>query len=171
MDRQARPPKDSQAAAPAPVSATLVLDTNAVLDWLVFGEPAFDDMAARLAADQARWLSCPALRIELVHVLARASLAHYRPDGERTLSQHDQWARHCEDPSCPIVPRLRCRDADDQVFLELALREQAGWLLTRDRDLLCLARKARPMGLKIVTPEAWRTAADGPPTAPAPQAA
>ena len=48
-----------------------------------------------------------------------------------------------------------CRDPLDQKFLDLAVSTQAGWLITRDRDLLKLARKTRRQGLFIVTPERW----------------
>jgi predicted nucleic acid-binding protein len=51
-------------------------------------------------------------------------------------------------------PRLRCRDADDQVFIDLALVHRARWLLTRDKALLALARRARPLGTEILRP--WR---------------
>ena len=99
------------------------------------------------------------MRTELAHVLGRSSLARYQPDRERTLSQYDQWARGCQHPLPTHSPRLLCRDKDDQVFLDLALQQRADWLLTRDRDLLCLARKARTLGLRIATPEVWRVSA------------
>ncbi len=160
MDRQARPFTLASGASAAPDCDTLVLDTNAVLDWLVFGEAAFADLVTRLASGRVRWLSCPGMRTELAHVLGRACLARYQPDCERTLSHYDQWAQPCQDPPGDRAPRLRCRDEDDQLFLDLALRERAAWLLTRDRDLLCLARKALPLGLRVTTPEVWRAAID-----------
>jgi uncharacterized protein len=162
MDRQARPLKDAPDASNAPHPETIVLDTNAVLDWLVFRETALDDLTSRLADARVRWLSCPAMRTELMRVLQRPCLVRYDPDSERTLAQYDQWASVCVNPQTSGAPRLRCRDEDDQVFLDLALRERAGWLLTRDRDLLCLARKTLPLGLKITRPEVWRAGIDSP---------
>ena len=54
----------------------------------------------------------------------------------------------------PVGPRhrWRCRDADDQKFLDLSFAYGAKWLLTRDRDLLSLARRTHIDGLTIVTP-------------------
>ena len=53
------------------------------------------------------------------------------------------------------TPRLLCADADDQVFLDLALAERAGWLITRDKALLALRARARRHGLAIGAPEQW----------------
>jgi predicted nucleic acid-binding protein len=55
-----------------------------------------------------------------------------------------------------------CRDPLDQKFLDLAVSVRAGWLITRDRDLLKLARKTRRQGLLIVTPECWAHSAAAP---------
>jgi putative PIN family toxin of toxin-antitoxin system len=47
---------------------------------------------------------------------------------------------------------MRCRDVDDQAFLDLAAHTQAPLLLTLDRDLLKLQKRAKTFGLKIVQP-------------------
>ena len=44
----------------------------------------------------------------------------------------------------------RCRDRDDQKFLEAALAARAGFLVTKDRALLDLARRVAPF--RIVSP-------------------
>ena len=50
----------------------------------------------------------------------------------------------------------RCRDPDDQKFLDLATRVRARWLLSRDDHLLVLAKRARRDGLfAILTPSEW----------------
>jgi predicted nucleic acid-binding protein len=49
----------------------------------------------------------------------------------------------------------RCKDRDDQKFLELARDSAAHWLVTADKALLRLARRERLRGLfRILTPEA-----------------
>lgn len=53
----------------------------------------------------------------------------------------------------------RCRDRDDQKFLELAYQAGAVALLTRDDELLRLARRAKRDGLfTILPPASWREA-------------
>jgi predicted nucleic acid-binding protein len=50
---------------------------------------------------------------------------------------------------------LRCRDGDDQKFLDLAHFAGARWLISRDRALLDLAKRARHLGFEILTPALW----------------
>ena len=57
------------------------------------------------------------------------------------------------DAVLPADARLpRCRDPDDQVFLEAALAAGAECLVTRDKALLACARRTLPF--RILTPEA-----------------
>jgi len=49
---------------------------------------------------------------------------------------------------------LACTDLSDQKFLDLAHTARADWLVTKDKALLKLARRARALGLQIVEPGA-----------------
>jgi predicted nucleic acid-binding protein len=50
----------------------------------------------------------------------------------------------------------RCRDPDDQKFLEAALAAHADFLITKDRALLHVARRrSRALPFRIVTPQAF----------------
>ena len=52
------------------------------------------------------------------------------------------------------APLPKCRDTDDQKFMEVAARCRADLLVTRDKELLRLARsRARPAPFGIVVPE------------------
>lgn len=136
----------------------VVLDTNTVLDWLVFNDPAVLPLTTALQQGQLRWLACAAMRDELARTLGYRTLARWKPDSERVLSQFDAVTEVL--PSPPPAPlNLRCSDPDDQVFLDLALAHGARWLVSHDRALLKLARRVRPLGLAIVRPGDWRTAA------------
>lgn len=132
---------------------TVVLDTNATLDWLVFRDPAGARFGAAIAAGRLRWRATAAMRREFDHVLARPALAPWQPDAAAAA---DAWARHAvlADLEPPAGP-LRCTDPDDQVFIDFALQQRATWLLTRDRALLALAKRARAWGVAILTPQAW----------------
>ena len=55
-------------------------------------------------------------------------------------------------------PLPKCRDPDDQKFLELARDCGADYLVTKDKALLVLARrKTRPAPCCIVTPSGMGT--------------
>jgi predicted nucleic acid-binding protein len=53
----------------------------------------------------------------------------------------------------PPLPLPRCKDRDDQKFLELAHTARADWLVSKDRAVLKLARRvARDFGFRIAQP-------------------
>lgn len=133
----------------------VVLDTNAVLDWLVFGDPRIQPVVDALQSDRLRWVACPAMRQELVYMLGHASLARWSPDGPAALAQFDHLAEIRPDPVANPHVGPRCRDADDQIFVDLALTVGARWLLTHDRAVLKLARRAAANGLQVVRPADW----------------
>jgi uncharacterized protein len=132
----------------------LVLDTNAALDWLVFNDPCAQALAAAVEAGRVRWLACARMRDELARTLTYPALERWKPDCERTLSQFDRWSTLLDAPA-PSPLDLRCTDADDQVFIDLALGAHARWLLSHDRAVLRLARRAARKGLVIQKPGAW----------------
>jgi uncharacterized protein len=136
-----------------PVAPALVLDTNAVLDWLLFAHPAMAPWAAAIQQRRLRWLVCPRLRAELAATLRKPSLQRWNPDSEHILTVLDSWAILSPQPVVPPAEALRCTDPDDQVFIDMALATRARWLVTRDRALLKLARRAAARGLTIVPPE------------------
>lgn len=151
-------PRQTAAAAmpqlPAGSVPCLVLDTNVVLDWLLFGEPGCRALQAAIAAGQMRWLASVAMRGELEHVLGRGLAATRLTDPASILRAWDQWVTPvAAAPSRPTP--LRCSDRDDQKFIDLALATGATALLSRDRAVLKLARRARALGLDILTGEAW----------------
>lgn len=136
--------------------AVAVLDTNVVLDWLLFGDARARQLAAAIGAGRLHWHATAAMRAEFEQVLHRPMLAHRGHDGGRLLEQFDRWARLHPAAAAPFAGApLRCRDADDQGFIDLAVAIGAGWLLSRDRALLALARPARRHGLEITTPAVW----------------
>jgi uncharacterized protein len=141
------------AHAPARLPS-VVLDTNVVLDWLVFGNVSARPLANAIQGGRLRWLSSPRMREELARVLQYPALAGWHPDSERTLTQFDRWTAVCPNPA-PMAINPACTDADDQVFIDLALAQGADWLVTRDRALIKLARRMRARGVRIVTPTRW----------------
>jgi len=137
----------------------VVLDTNAVLDWLVFRHPSCALWASRFAGGSVRWLADKAMQDELSHVLGRGVGSGAAPDLPSLWMAWEQWVT----PVAPLMPagaagRMRCSDADDQKFIDLAFAHGARWLVSRDRAVLKLARRARPLGLQILTPEGWEAA-------------
>jgi uncharacterized protein len=131
----------------------VVLDTNVALDWLVFDDARVAALAAAIESRSLRWLSCLPMRQEFERTLGYRMLSKWQPDCERSLSKFDQHA--VIEPAPHTLPALRCSDPDDQIFLDLAVAAGAGWLLTHDRALLRLAKRAAALGVRIVPPARW----------------
>lgn len=142
---------------------TVVLDTNVVLDWLVFGDPLGNRIGQQIADGQLRWIGTTTMRDELSCVLRYPAIeARFSAQQslETVLARHDRYV-HTVEPAdlaaanqAAVVPRMRCRDPDDQPFIDLALQHGAQ-LISRDLAVLKLARRAQAHGASILTPQQW----------------
>ena len=141
----------------APTALPLVLDTNVVLDWLVFRDPSSIPVEAAIRSGRARWCVTAAMRLETERVLTFKNFASHAVDPVAVFSTWEILAETIESLASPLSHPLRCTDPDDQKFIDLAL-QLGGALLSRDRAVLRLARRARSLGLTIATPEAWAVA-------------
>jgi putative PIN family toxin of toxin-antitoxin system len=126
-----------------------VLDTNVLLDWLVFGDPRVAPLAGAVLDGSLRWVASADMLDELHHVLSRPPLGLRRPPSLDSI-----LARCCQRvPAAPAsLPLLRCTDPDDQKFIDLALHRGCAWLITRDRALLKLRRRAAQRGVQVIPP-------------------
>jgi len=136
------------------IPVKLVVDTQVVMDWLVFNDARVAPLATAIETGRIRWIGRAAMLEELRHVLGRGVASAWQPDLPRIEAV---FARNCQmiDGTPPPAVRLTCRDPDDQQFIDLALAERATWLVSRDRAVLALRKRALTFGLKIGTPEAW----------------
>ena len=80
----------------------VVLDTNVLLDWLVFADARAQPIGSALAAGQVLWRATAPMRVEFAHMLGHRSLERWAPDGERALACFDLLAT-LSDPA-PAVP-------------------------------------------------------------------
>ena len=138
-----------------------VVDTNVLLALWLFRDPVVEPLHAAFAAGQLQPVRSAATDAEFAEVLARPGLFSVEPERQTRLLEN--WQATASRVEAIHAAPWVCRDPLDQKFLDLAFSTQAGWLITRARDLLKLARKTRRQGLLIVTPESWaRLAADAP---------
>lgn len=143
----------------------VVLDTNVVLDIWWFRDPGAAGLASAFETGGLEWIATASMREELVDVLGRPSFTATEGRAATVLASFDRWARMWTG-DVAAAP-WRCADADDQIFIDLALSAGARWLFSRDRALLDLARGARAGGCDILQPAQWAGArppasADGP---------
>ena len=140
----------------------LVLDTNIWLDWLVFDDTGIHRIRQLQEAGHVEILIDAACEAEFAEVITRKFQ-------KKALDAHQQAAAlaHCRRLTTRIEAQLsiperarlpRCKDPDDQKFLELAFAGEADILITKDRALLDIFRRkkkqvGRTVSFKILTPE------------------
>ena len=137
----------SASAAPPLV----VLDTNVVLSALVFA-------GGRVALLRAAWqggrcvpLASQATATEAIRVLGYPKFKLSAAERDELLADCLPYCRSVRIPA--RLPRLPlCRDANDQMFIELAAVGKAAFLVTGDKDLLALSPG---FGGRIVTADAF----------------
>lgn len=133
-----------------------MLDTNVVLDWLLFSDGSSTPFAAAITHRRVCWVATQAMRGELAGVLRRGLATSRQADPAVVLAAWDAHVQVVAEPArLPGSVALHCNDPDDQKFLDLAHASGARWLLSRDRAVLRLARRAATMGLTIAVPERW----------------
>jgi putative PIN family toxin of toxin-antitoxin system len=119
----------------------LVLDTNIVLDLLVFSDPAAQPVTAGLEGGTLSWVATPEMREELVRVLAYPKLAPrvaaQRGGAQPVLDDFDRHVKLVEPaPKAPVT----CGDPDDQKFIDLAVAHRCT-LLSKDHEVLRMKKR------------------------------
>lgn len=148
------PAAERCAAAP---SLTLVLDTNVVLDWLVFCsapdlQRAVTERRVQIVTHQ------PALE-ELRRVLTYPQCKLDPPAQQQVLQLYRSATTLAALPMGFSIEHLmlpagfpHCRDGDDDPFFALAHHARADALVTKDNAVLKLRKRALRFGVTILTP-------------------
>lgn len=134
----------------------MVLDTNVLVSLYVFADSRFAPLRARIESGEWQAVTNDACLGEFRRVLGYPMFALTETQQAGALTTYAASALHHGDATPPTAAALpRCKDRDDQKFLELTRDCNADWLVTADKALLCLARRDRLRGLfRILTPEA-----------------
>lgn len=137
----------SEASAASTSPAPLVIDTNVVLDLLVFADPATLLLKAQLAAGQWRWIATRSMRDELAAVLQYPHLQRVMAgrgvDPAQVLAAVEAGAQWLEPaPKASVT----CKDQDDQKFIDLAVQHGA-LLLSKDKAVICMRKRLLVLGV------------------------
>ena len=129
----------------------LVLDTNVVLDLFHWANTDAAPIMAALAGGQVACLADTETLDELQRVLTYPQLKLTPEMGADRYRRYSGFVHLVPDGEAPPLPR--CKDRDDQKFLELAARCGANFLVTKDKALLRL-RGRTTLGFRILKPAA-----------------
>jgi putative PIN family toxin of toxin-antitoxin system len=133
------------ASAHSPVPS-VVLDTNIVLDLLVFQDPLTRPLREALQAGTLRWIASADMRGELERVLTyphiAKRLAFYGLEPAAVLAARDAWVHTVEpEAKAPVT----CKDPDDQRFIDLAVAHRC-LVLSKDNAVLSMAKRLLALG-------------------------
>ena len=136
---------------------TLVLDTNVVIDWLVFDDPFMNPLRFGVRDGQVTVVThLPAID-ELKRVLAYPQLKLSEERQHTVFSRYQLQTNVAEMPPAFTLKNLllpggfpRCRDRDDEHFLALAFHARANALVSRDNAVLGLKTRAAKFGMTIL---------------------
>jgi len=132
----------------------VVFDTNVLLSMFVFKDSRFAPFRGEVVS--GRWIaltSAPCLH-EFRRVLGYPLFALEAAQQEAAYAAYGALATLLEVPARTDVVLPKCRDKDDQKFLELARDGRADWLVSADKLVLKLRRGRRLDGLfRILTPD------------------
>jgi predicted nucleic acid-binding protein len=126
----------------------LILDTNIVLDVFVFQDPAAQPIRDGLAARSLDWITTTPMRVELERVLGYPQivprLVFYELSADDVLAQFDAHARLV---SVPGKASVTCSDADDQMFIDLAVAHRCT-LLSKDKAVTSMAKRLQALHVR-----------------------
>lgn len=151
-------PASAAGAATRPVSAAarrVVLDTNVLVSLWIFADSRYAPLRGALADGRWRAISSDRCFDEFARVLAYPQFGVAPADRQAALDDYRRQVEFIVAAAAPAAELPRCRDPDDQKFLELARDGGADWLVTADKALLALARRRKLAPLfDILTPDA-----------------
>jgi putative PIN family toxin of toxin-antitoxin system len=120
---------------------TVIFDTNVLLDIFVFNDFRVIHIKAALVDKQLKALATPETIEEFADVISRPLFSLGQSTQEQILSEWHNLATIIQDETLNSAP-WQCQDPDDQVFLNLAYTSKPCLLLSKDNELLKLAKKA-----------------------------
>jgi putative PIN family toxin of toxin-antitoxin system len=139
----------------------VVLDTNVCLDAFVFADPRAATLVAALESGDVEAVTREDCRAEWLAVLAYPQLKLDDARRAAAVARFDAVVTLLPTVE-PVAKPPRCRDRDDQKFLELAAAAGAAVLFSRDAEVLRLGRRTLRDGLfAIMKPEDWPPAVIG----------
>jgi putative PIN family toxin of toxin-antitoxin system len=126
----------------------LVLDTNVILDLLVFKDPATEPIRLALDTKQVDAVRTAASMAELIDVIGRPTFKLSQDDQETIVQAWESRSRLLENRVVEPAP-FTCRDPDDQVFIDMAYSLRPALLLSKDLRVLELRAIAKHHGVEI----------------------
>ena len=128
----------------------VVLDTNILLDLYVFQDPRAHLLRPHVETRSMCFLASDQTVAELANVLTREKFSLSVQRQNDILSSWRSASQVLPQEAIQSSP-WRCKDRDDQVFLDLAWTRRPAVLLSKDLHVLRFAKRALRDGVQIST--------------------
>jgi putative PIN family toxin of toxin-antitoxin system len=132
------------------VKPVVVLDTNILLDILVFDDERAHPLRAALANQELDAVATQNTIEELADVISRPQFHLDEQTQKETILQWQSWARVIDELDLQVAP-WKCKDRDDQVFINLAYTLKPATLITKDKLVLKIAKRAQKEQVTITS--------------------
>ena len=125
-----------QHAKPSFDAPTIILDTNIVMDILVFNDPSIAPIVKAIAEHRLIPLLHPETFAELVDEVDTKAL---------------EWHSLCRFVSGELPTNTYCKDQEDDKFFQLALLTHCPFLITKDKLVLKARKRAKRDAIAVMT--------------------
>ena len=125
-----------------------MLDTNVILDLLVFKDLVAEPIRQLLDAKLVDAVRSEASMLELIDVIQRPTFKLNQEEQAIILQAWESVTRLLENAAIESAP-FTCRDLDDQIFLDMAYSIRPALLLSKDLLVLELRAIAKTHGVEI----------------------
>ena len=131
----------------------VVIDTNILLDCFIFEDEGTLHLREWLLQARLQWIATQAMQQEFIRVLTYPTLKDWLAQKNRQQQMQIQALGDIFSRYAAIVPpapetRFRCKDPDDQKFIDLALAHQSV-LLSKDKAVLRLRSRLQKEGVIV----------------------
>ena len=126
----------------------LILDTNILLDLFFFQDPTTEPLRVQLSGQQVQLLASAALVREFSGVLKKEAFCLNDEKQQEILHAWLGNALLIQDQAIEAAP-WTCRDSTDQMFLDLAYSCRPITLISKDKQVLKLGKRAARDGVRI----------------------
>lgn len=129
---------------------SVILDTNILLDIFVFNDERARNLKQAMVDGSVSTIASQKTLLEFADVISRPPFKLDSAAQANALNQWQSIAEMIDDSSLAPAP-WKCRDPDDQIFLNLAYQLRPAILISKDNALLHIASRAAQEDILITS--------------------
>jgi putative PIN family toxin of toxin-antitoxin system len=125
----------------------VILDTNILLDLFYFRDESVEYLFKCLKNFEIDAYTCESIWAEFEEVLARKPFLNTQDQINQLRIEHQNlFIWKSPEKKAPY----KCRDTDDQVFVDLAVEIAPSIIISKDNHLLKMSKKLSTLGIKTL---------------------